>query len=53
MMPKYMHRTAIPPLSARKRSMWRRSLNGRYSGRSCFALHVVCGDCGAFYGSEA
>ena len=31
---------------------WRRSLNGRYSGRSCFASRVVCGDCGAFYGSK-
>ena len=31
---------------------WRRSLNGRYSGRSYFASRVVCGDCGAFYGSK-
>ena len=31
---------------------WRRSLNGRYSGRSYFASRVVCGDCGAFYDSK-
>lgn len=31
---------------------WRRSLNGSYSGKSCFASRVVCGDCGAFYGSK-
>ena len=31
---------------------WRKSLNGRYSGKSCFASRVVCGDCGAFYGSK-
>ncbi|MDO5299620.1 MAG: recombinase family protein [Clostridia bacterium] len=31
---------------------WRRSLKGSYSGKSCFASRVVCGDCGAFYGSK-
>ena len=31
---------------------WRKSLNGSYSGKSCFASRVVCGDCGAFYGSK-
>jgi len=31
---------------------WRRSLKGRYSGKSCFASRIVCGDCGAFYGSK-
>ena len=31
---------------------WRKSLNGNYSGKSCFASRVVCGDCGAFYGSK-
>ena len=31
---------------------WCRSLNGSYSGKSCFASRVVCGDCGAFYGSK-
>ena len=31
---------------------WRRSLAGSYSGKSCFATRVVCGDCGAFYGSK-
>lgn len=31
---------------------WRRSLNGSYSGKSCFASRIVCGDCGAFYGSK-
>lgn len=31
---------------------WRKSLNGSYSGKSCFASQVVCGDCGAFYGSK-
>ena len=31
---------------------WRRSLSGSYSGKSCFASRVVCGDCGAFYGSK-
>jgi len=31
---------------------WRRSLAGRYSGKSCFSSRVVCGDCGAFYGSK-
>ena len=31
---------------------WRRSLNGSYSGKSCFSSRVVCGDCGAFYGSK-
>lgn len=37
---------------AQQELAWRRSLNGRYSGRSCFASRVVCGDCGAFYGSK-
>ena len=31
---------------------WRKSLNGSYSGKSCFASRVVCGNCGAFYGSK-
>lgn len=31
---------------------WRRSLNGSYSGRSCFASRIVCGDCGSFYGRK-
>ena len=31
---------------------WRRSLEGRYSGKSCFSSRVVCGDCGAFFGSK-
>ena len=31
---------------------WRKSLNGSYSGKSCFASRVACGDCGAFYGSK-
>ena len=31
---------------------WRRSLKGSYSGKSCFASHIVCADCGAFYGSK-
>lgn len=31
---------------------WRKNLNGSYSGKSCFASRVVCGDCGAFYGSK-
>ena len=31
---------------------WRKSLNGSYSGKSCFASRVVCRDCGAFYGSK-
>lgn len=31
---------------------WRRSLKGSYSGKSCFASRIVCGDCGAFYGSK-
>lgn len=31
---------------------WRKSLNGSYSGKSCFASRVVCADCGAFYGSK-
>lgn len=31
---------------------WRKSLHGSYSGKSCFASRVVCGDCGAFYGSK-
>ena len=31
---------------------WRRSLKGSYSGKSCFASRVVCGECGAFYGSK-
>ena len=31
---------------------WRKSLNGSYSGKSCFASRIVCGDCGAFYGSK-
>lgn len=37
---------------AQQELAWRRSLNGRYSGRSCFASRVVCGDCGAFYGTK-
>ena len=31
---------------------WRRSLKGSYSGKSCFASRIVCGDCGSFYGSK-
>ena len=31
---------------------WRRSLKGSYSGKRCFASRIVCGDCGAFYGSK-
>lgn len=31
---------------------WRRSLSGHYSGKSCFSSRVVCGECGAFYGSK-
>ena len=31
---------------------WRRSLKGSYSGKSCFASRIICGDCGAFYGSK-
>ena len=31
---------------------WRRNLKGSYSGRSCFASRIVCGDCGSFYGSK-
>ena len=31
---------------------WRRRLKGSYSGKSCFASRIVCGDCGAFYGSK-
>ena len=31
---------------------WRRSLKGSYSGKSCFASRIVCGDCGTFYGSK-
>ena len=31
---------------------WRRSLKGSYSGKSCFASRILCGDCGAFYGSK-
>ena len=31
---------------------WRRSLKGSYSGKSYFASRIVCGDCGAFYGSK-
>ena len=31
---------------------WRRSLKGSYSGKSCFSSRIVCGDCGAFYGSK-
>ena len=31
---------------------WRKSLKGSYSGKNCFASRVVCGDCGAFYGSK-
>lgn len=32
--------------------VWRRSLSGHYSGKSCFSSRVVCGECGAFYGSK-
>ena len=31
---------------------WRRSIKGSYSGKSYFASRIVCGDCGAFYGSK-
>lgn len=31
---------------------WRKSLNGSYSGKSCFSSRIVCADCGAFYGSK-
>lgn len=31
---------------------WRKSLKGSYSGKSCFASRIVCGDCSAFYGSK-
>lgn len=31
---------------------WRKGLKGSYSGKSCFSSRIVCGDCGAFYGSK-
>ena len=57
--PKYYAQNSHPAIVspevfdlAQQERAWRRSLNGRYSGRSCFASRVVCGDCGAFYGSK-
>ena len=57
--PKYYAQNSHPAIVspevfdlAQQEMAWRRSLNGRYSGRSCFASRVVCGDCGAFYGSK-
>ena len=57
--PKYYAQNSHPAIVspevfdlAQQELAWRRSLNGRYSGRSCFASRVVCGDCGAFYGSK-
>ena len=57
--PKYYAQNSHPAIVspevfdlAQQELAWRRGLNGRYSGRSCFASRVVCGDCGAFYGSK-
>lgn len=57
--PKYYAQNSHPAIVspevfdlAQQELAWRRSLNGRYSGRSCFASRVVCGVCGAFYGSK-
>lgn len=30
----------------------RRSLPRRYSGQSVLATHIICGDCGDYYGSK-
>ena len=57
--PKYYAQNSHPAIVspevfdlAQQELAWRRSLNGQYSGKSCFASRVVCGDCGAFYGSK-
>ena len=57
--PKYYAQNSHPAIISREvfdlaqmELEWRKSLNGSYSGKSCFASRVVCGDCGAFYGSK-
>ena len=57
--PKYYAQNSHPAIVspevfdlAQQELAWRRSLKGHYSGKSCFSSHIVCGDCGAFYGSK-
>jgi len=49
------HEAIIPPDEweyVQKELARRRNLGRRYSGNSIFATRLVCGDCGAFYGTK-
>ena len=49
------HEAIIPPDEwerVQKEIARRRSLGKKYSGNSIFATRIVCGDCGAFYGTK-
>lgn len=57
--PKYYAQNSHPAIVspevfdlAQQELAWHRSLKGHYSGKSCFSSRIVCGDCGAFYGSK-
>lgn len=49
------HEAIIPPdewEAVQKELARRRSLGRKYSGNSIFATRIVCGDCGAFFGTK-
>lgn len=49
------HEAIIPPdewEKVQKEFVRRKSMGRKYSGNSIFATRVVCGDCGAFFGSK-
>ncbi len=49
------HEPIIPPEEwerVQKETVRRRNFGRRYSGNNIFATRIVCGDCGAFFGSK-
>ena len=49
------HPAIIPPEEwdqVQKEFVRRHSLGRKYSGNSIFSTHIVCGDCGAFFGAK-
>lgn len=49
------HPAIIPPEEwdqVQKEFVRRHSLGRKYSGNSIFSTHIICGDCGAFFGAK-
>ncbi len=49
------HEAIIPPdewEKVQKEFVRRKAMGRKYSGNSVFATKIVCGDCGAFFGSK-